>query len=1583
MANTPPIPAGWEIEGSGSSAPKLPPIPAGFVPTGEVVDGDTIRLDGAPNARLSGFDAWESDQLGYRPGRGPLNIGELSTNALDGFVTPQTSVSGIGKQTFGRPVVTLDNGGNDPIVPMLWEGQGYAAPEYLSADPDRAASYMEAERLGRLNRQGGFGTNHIRPDAYRRPLTTRTAKLAADEYLAFDDQLPDDAPKLKRLDATQEKRIAAYVASQAGNPNFSLQQYRDWFRNELGVTDFEPVDDPKFIESVRKGEGFSPAIDYSNLDAQSMRELQELIALSGLRPEDARGYRDLLASGDQAQVLEYARSKGMTLDPRDVSEYFDARAKGGNAPIPLPIIDPGDGRTGAAARGFGDPLGFLDEMGAVPDTLGLTGYRENVWNSDRSFGDIYENNLRQNRAIIDNDETKHPYYRLAGQFLSGSVIPIGAGARTIGGFAKAGATEGAIYGFGSADGNLGDRLLNVPVNSALGAVGGATVGTAIKGIGELSKRFSQFIKRPSGAPVDEVADARRVVAFEDALSREVAPDATEITQDQVARAFQAADEAAGAPVTSADDVPEIPPGFQIERADMAAEDIAPSIASERVPDMIDVGDGRTSPLADGPSPDLMRAATARVEPADVLPRASDEVSADEAARLAEGPYQPVPAPRERDYLDARQFPSRANPDNTITRRGPLDLVSYARAQGGMIDEGGELTAAGISNAARKGEDFAGGENRLGRLVDNESGATIEDMAQRAWSEGYFPELDAPPTIQEFVAALDDTYRGVGRRFRPQDQGEILAYEGARDQRLAVERARQDGAPLVDDLGRPATLDDMVANTPPPVDPDEWSPATLAKVGNVRVDKLDTPQEISRALKVGHDITGGFASARRGVITQAETEALASDLGMTADQLLARRKGQALNAEEALAARRILAASGNELVNMARRIERAGDDPGSEMLASFRKALVRHTAIQEQVSGATAEAGRTLAQFRMTANSREIPGRVLEGLVNGGGGSQRLKEAAEAIIDLERDPANLNRFVEKAAKPRWKDKVVELWYNFLLSGPQTHAVNVLSNTMTSLAQIPEHGAAWGIGAARNAFNRRAADRVLLSEVGARATGLLQGTKEGLREFGRAFRTGEPSDFVSKVESQSQKAISGIKGEVLRLPTRLLTAEDELFKAIARRQALAGLSVRQASREGLKGADAKARAAQLLANPSDGMLHEAMDYARYVTFQKPLGPVGSKISAVTNDMPILKAVLPFIRTPTNLVKFAVERSPAAPMLREWRKDFGAGGARRDLAVARATVGTGIAAVVAELAARGVITGSAPSDDNKRRLMLADGWQPYSLKIGDKYYSYRRLDPFAMTFGTAADIATLGEGMSEKSREEGVGLVVASIISNLTNKTWLSGMTDALEALRDPERYSGNFIERLAGSATVPTGVAQVARTIDPTMRETPDVASAIQSRVPGLTDDLLPKRDIWGEPITQEDAPGPNIISPLWVSTGKNDPITREILRVGGTVSPPQKGDLTPEQYNELQAVRGSLAKRWLGDLFASEGYSGLPADDQVEEIRKTVSAATKAAKANVLASEPLPSAKPEKGKRRVSAKAPADLPPLPPGFELAR
>jgi hypothetical protein len=627
---------------------------------------------------------------------------------------------------------------------------------------------------------------------------------------------------------------------------------------------------------------------------------------------------------------------------------------------------------------------------------------------------------------------------------------------------------------------------------------------------------------------------------------------------------------------------------------------------------------------------------------------------------------------------------------------------------------------------------------------------------------------------------------------------------------------------------------------------------------------------------------------------------------------------------------------------------------------------------------TAEAGRALSAFRVAADSRDIPGRVLEGLANAGGGTGRLIDAAERIIDLERDPANLNRFVEKVSKPKFADRAQEVWYNYLLSGPQTHMVNMLSNTLTALGQIPEHAVAAGLGSVRRAIGGLdSSDRVLFSELGARTVGLLQGTKEGVREFARAFRTGEASDFVTKMESQTQKAVPGIKGELLRVPTRLLTAEDELFKAMARRMELSGLAVRQAAKEGLRGQEAKDRIGELMANPTDDMMEKVLDYGRYLTFQRPLGDgLAGTLSRYSQNHPLIKAVLPFIRTPTNLIKFTAERSPLAPLVKEWRKDFGAGGARRDLAVAKAMVGSGIGAVIAELAAKGIVTGSAPSDDNQRNLMMANGWQPYSFKIGDTYYSYRRLDPFAMTFGTAADIATMGEGMTEKQREKGAALWAASVVSNLASRTWLSGITDALEAVQDPERYSGNFFKRLVGSATVPTGAAQLARIVDPTMRETPDAATYMSSRMPGQSDELLPKRDIWGRAIVSEGGIGPDILSPIWTTDDKKDPITLEALRVGATISKLQKGDLTPEQYDRLQEVAGSVGRQWIGQLITTPEYQALDTDSQADEIKDVMTKARKAAKANVLSGEPIPDDRPVKKRRGRSAP-----PPPPPGFVI--
>lgn len=775
-----------------------------------------------------------------------------------------------------------------------------------------------------------------------------------------------------------------------------------------------------------------------------------------------------------------------------------------------------------------------------------------------------------------------------------------------------------------------------------------------------------------------------------------------------------------------------------------------------------------------------------------------------------------------------------------------------------------------------------------------------------------------------------------------------------------------------DLGQPQRMDQPLTEaqiaaraadvqpqdvTPSPVAAsEEWPDGAPDFAGNIRLDKLDTPQDIRRALDFT-DKRIGFDAATRSRVSNVETERLASELGMTPETLLSRRKGQALNAEEALAARQILAKSGNELVNMAKRVQ-ALDTPGDDVLADFRQAWMRHVAIQEQVSGMTAEAGRALQQFRMAANSRAVRGDVLAGLVRGGGGKDVLQDAARVLIDAaELEPGKFNALAEKITKPTWRNKISELYINFLLSWPQTHAVNITSNTMTALAQIPEHAAAALVGRARQLLPKAAADRITGTELGQRTFGLIQGAKEGAVMFARALKTGEPGDFVAKVEGQEYKAISGIKGEVIRVPTRLLTAEDELFKGIARRMELNGLAARQAHREGLKGEAAKDRIAELISNPPDKLLHAAEDYGRYVTFQAKLGPAAQDISNFANRHLPIKFFLPFVRTPTNLLKFATERSPAAPFLKEWRNEFRAGGARRDLAVAKMLVGTGFGAAIYQSALDGNITGAVPSDSKKSRLLYADGWKPYSIKIGDTYYSYRRLDPFSTTIGVAADLATLPDGMSERQRRDKVTLAVASIMGNLANKTWLSGVSDVVGALHDPERSADNLVQRLVGSLLIPNLIAGTARTMDPVQRETETMGDALKARIPGMRDDLLPRRDIWGNIIRNEGGVGPDFLTPVWASKALEDPVNKALLQLDYAPGYPSKKvggrELEPEEYDRYSQRVGEQSHSALDELIASPEWKTLDDEGKAGAAKKVVDAARRQVRSDMFGSKGAP------------------------------
>lgn len=854
-------------------------------------------------------------------------------------------------------------------------------------------------------------------------------------------------------------------------------------------------------------------------------------------------------------------------------------------------------------------------------------------------------------------------------------------------------------------------------------------------------------------------------------------------------------------------------------------------------------------------------------------------------------------PHEQRLADMiEQYPQLQNPVTDYLSAKPDDSEAEARFKRaleglgmGAVTEGMGLALKGLRSvrAARAAKKAAESGDEAAKGVRHEVQDAAEDNLVQVEAENALPALgDARNPIVQMIKVSDDQVK----TFR----GPLIG-----DDKVAVPN-----------LARIDTEDDVKS--------------VIAKTAEVFSDSID--------------------EARRGKISNEETAKLASDLGMTVDDLLSRRRGEAFNAEEALAARQIMASSAEQLTTLAKRA--ATVDASQADVAAFRRALAIHTSIQSQVSGMTAEAGRALQSFRIMARGASDRDRQIKEMIDGHGGDLFNRDMAQRLADIAAEnPEGLHKAAREMERVSGWDQLYEVWVNGLLSGPQTHAVNTLSNTLVAMWQVPERYLASKIG---QAFGDAG---VQAGEASAQAFGMVRGFKDGFRLAAKALRSGEGSDLIGKVE-QSYRAFTAdnfagtapgrvvnkltagslenggiaaravdLLGEVARVPSRFLQAEDELFKAVGYRMELNAHAYRTAMAEGLEGDDLAKRIADIVANPPENIHMAAVDAARYQTFTKPLGEAGQAAQKWIRKVPGLRLVAPFVRTPTNILKFVGERTPLAFMSKGIRADIAAGGARRDLALARIGLGSMTMAVASDLVSGGHVTGGGPSDGKLKAHLRNTGWQPYSVKIGDEFYSYNRLDPLGMMLGLAADTTeVMGQAYGEDGEASADELAMAAVMAlakNTTSKTWLTGISDLIDTIEDPDRNAARFLSKFAGTI-IPTGVAQTNRTFsDPVLRDTKDLdlwgqmVNQIKSRTPGYSDDLPPRTNVWGEPIVLGGGLGPDIVSPIYQSKAKSSPADEEILRLGTPITMPSRVvegvKLKPEEYHRFVVLSGNELK----------------------------------------------------------------------------
>jgi hypothetical protein len=339
--------------------------------------------------------------------------------------------------------------------------------------------------------------------------------------------------------------------------------------------------------------------------------------------------------------------------------------------------------------------------------------------------------------------------------------------------------------------------------------------------------------------------------------------------------------------------------------------------------------------------------------------------------------------------------------------------------------------------------------------------------------------------------------------------------------------------------------------------------------------------------------------------------------------------------------------------------------------------------------------------------------------------------------------------------------------------------------------------------------------------------------------------------------------------------------------------------------------------------------AIKYAKKSTFTsdpQDLAPMFQGLSKVgtvaLKQHPVLRFVVPFLRTPLNILNFGLERTAAAPVFlassryREQMLDTFKNGTRQEKAelIGRLTTATASTSFMVTylMANAEFLTGGGPRNRKERDILRSSGWQPYSIKVGDKYVSYQRLDPIATILTMGADIRDyIKYENPDPEGEVSLALYAAAARSfaiNMTDKTFLKGVNNLFNVLRDPEYYGEKLFKDIGGGF-VPNILNQFNNAgAETVIRESRTLSDNLYRRVPDLAENVAPKRTILGEELTREHFLGDygaGVINPFYVSTQKKDKLSNEMadLRYGFSMPDKNLFGIPDINLTEIKSAKG--------------------------------------------------------------------------------
>ena len=374
--------------------------------------------------------------------------------------------------------------------------------------------------------------------------------------------------------------------------------------------------------------------------------------------------------------------------------------------------------------------------------------------------------------------------------------------------------------------------------------------------------------------------------------------------------------------------------------------------------------------------------------------------------------------------------------------------------------------------------------------------------------------------------------------------------------------------------------------------------------------------------------------------------------------------------------------------------------------------------------------------------------------------------------------------------------------------------------------------------------------------------------------------------------------------------------------------------------------------------------------------------NKIKRIPGAGILAEGLVPFTKTPLNVLKRGVEYSPLGLMktvsydLYKLRKGDMTANQFIDH-IAAGMTGSMITLLGLFLASRGILRGSGDDDDKQNAFEKLQGYQDYSITIGGVNYTIDWTAPVAMPLFVGAEMwKTLEDG---KLSFGDIAHLSTVVIEPLTTLSMLDGLNSALKANRYDD-YPLTSIAVTMGSSyiaqAVPTLLGQISRSMVADRRTTyidknSDVPATFQrwwqTNIVGKTPLNAGRTayvDAWG----RRDTTGSfvvrlleNMLSPGYSNRIQTTSVDDELQRLAdnlGTevlISDPDKDfsfegtkyNLSAEQYEELATVRGQVAYGMLSDLMNDIGYSQLSDEAKAKAIDNLVSYATYSARKSIM------------------------------------